>query len=205
VVKNNDMKILIIIICIVAGIFLVFQIYTAMSIKKTETQAYQLIREEKEFEIRYYPSATMAMITSSSKNYKELGNSGFKKLAGYIFGGNNDKKQIAMTAPVHMEIGDSVSSMSFVMPSNYNKDNLPLPNNSDVVIKTTPDEYVAAIRFGGFASSDNIKKHTEMLEKLLQERHISYYGHFRYLGYNPPYQLFGRRNEIVVALNWDAK
>lgn len=199
------MKILIIIICIVAGIFLVFQIYTAMSIKKTETQAYQLIREEKEFEIRYYPSATMAMITSSSKNYKELGNSGFKKLAGYIFGGNNDKKQIAMTAPVHMEIGDSVSSMSFVMPSNYNKDNLPLPNNSDVVIKTTPEEYVAAIQFGGFASSDNIKKHTEMLEKSLNEHHISYYGHFRYLGYNPPYQLFGRRNEIVVALNWDAK
>jgi hypothetical protein len=176
-----------------------------MSTNKTETQVYKVIKVEKEFEIRYYPSATMAMITSSAKNYKELSSSGFTKLAGYIFGGNKDKKQIAMTSPVHMDIGDSLSSMSFVMPSNYNKDNLPLPNNSDVTIKTTPDEYVAAIKFGGFASSENIKKHTEMLESSLKEHRLSYYGHFRYLGYNPPYQLFGRRNEIIVALHWDSK
>jgi len=176
-----------------------------MSTNKSETQAYKVIKVEKEFEIRFYPSATMAMISSSTKTYKELGSSGFTKLAGYIFGGNKEKKQIAMTSPVHMDIGDSVSSMSFVMPSIYNKDNLPLPDNSDVTIKTTPEEYVAAIKFGGFASNDNIKKHTEMLESSLKEHHLSYYGHFRYLGYNPPYQLFGRRNEIIVALNWDSK
>lgn len=199
------MKIFILITCIITGLFLVFQLYATMSIHKSETQAYKVIKVEKEFEIRFYPSATMAMITSSAKTYKELGSSGFTKLAAYIFGGNKDKKQIAMTSPVHMDISDSVSSMSFVMPSNYNKDNLPLPDNADVTIKTTPDEYVAAIQFGGFASNDNIKKHTELLESALKEHHLSYYGHFRYLGYNPPYQLFGRRNEIIVALNWDSK
>ncbi|MBK8428310.1 MAG: heme-binding protein [Lewinellaceae bacterium] len=199
------MKTFLIITCIIIGLFLVFQIYTTMSTNKSETQAYKVIKVEKEFEIRFYPSATMAMISSSTKTYKELGSSGFTKLAGYIFGGNKEKKQIAMTSPVHMDIGDSVSSMSFVMPSIYNKDNLPLPDNSDVTIKTTPEEYVAAIKFGGFASNDNIKKHTEMLESSLKEHHLSYYGHFRYLGYNPPYQLFGRRNEIIVALNWDSK
>lgn len=176
-----------------------------MSVNKTETQAYKVIRTEGNFEIRYYPSATMAMITSSAKTYKELGSSGFAKLAGYIFGGNKDKMKIAMTSPVHMDIGDSVSSMSFVMPSNFNKDNLPRPDNSDIAIKTTPDEYVAAIQFGGFSSNENIKKHTEMLENSLKEHHLSYYGHFRYLGYNPPYQLIGRRNEFIVALNWDSK
>lgn len=199
------MKTFLIITCIIIGLFLVFQIYTTMSTNKSETQAYKVIKVEKEFEIRFYPSATMAMISSSTKTYKELGSSGFTKLAGYIFGGNKEKKQIAMTSPVHMDIGDSVSSMSFVMPSIYNKDNLPLPDNSDVTIKTTPEEYVAAIKFGGFASNDNIKKHIEMLESSLKEHHLSYYGHFRYLGYNPPYQLFGRRNEIIVALNWDSK
>ena len=110
-----------------------------------------------------------------------------------------------MTSPVHMDIGDSASSMSFVMPSNYNKDNLPLPNNSDVTIKTSDEEYVAAIRFGGFASNDNIKKYTTMLENALKKHHLSYYGNFRFLGYNPPYQLFGRRNEIIVTLNWNSK
>lgn len=199
------MKIVLIIVGIIAILFIVFQIYISMSTGKTETQSYNVIKVENDFEIRFYPSTTMAVITSSAKNYKELGNSGFTKLAGYIFGGNKDKKQIAMTSPVHMDIGDSVSSMSFVMPSNYNKDNLPLPNNAEVAIKLVPDEYVAAIKFGGFASQEEIKKHTAMLENALKEKQISYYGHFRYLGYNPPYQIFGRRNEIIVALNWDEK
>ena len=199
------MKTFLIITCIIIGLFLVFQIYTTMSTNKSETQAYKVIKVENEFEIRFYPSATMAMISSSSKTYKELGSSGFTKLAGYIFGGNKEKKQIAMTSPVHMDIGDSVSSMSFVMPLNYNKDNLPLPNDSDVTIKTVSEEYLAVTTFGGFASTNNIKKHTVMLENALKEHHLSYYGNFRFLGYNPPYQLFGRRNEIIITLNWNSK
>lgn len=199
------MKIVLIVIGITIALFIVFQIYTTMATTKSETQAYNVIKAEKEFEIRYYPSVTMAMITSSAKTYKELGSSGFTKLAGYIFGGNKDKKQIAMTSPVHMDINDTNSTMSFVMPSNYTKDNLPLPNNSDVTLKTTSEEYVAAITFSGFASSDNIKKHTALLENALKKHHLSYYGNFRFLGYNPPYQLFGRRNEIIVTLNWNSK
>lgn len=176
-----------------------------MSISKTETQAYKVIQVEKEFEIRFYPAATMATITSSAKTYKELGSSGFRKLAGYIFGGNSNRQKIAMTAPVHMDINDSTSTMSFVMPAEYHKDNLPLPNNSEVKIETTADEYVAAITFGGFASSKDIKKNIEKLESALKANSISYYGNFRYLGYNPPYQFFGRKNEIIVSVNKDFK
>ena len=199
------MKITSIVIGVLIGLFILFQTYTTMATAKSETQAYTVIKVEKEFEIRYYPAVTMAAITSSAKTYKDLGSTGFTKLAGYIFGGNTDKKQIAMTSPVHMEIGDSVSSMSFVMPSNYNKDNLPLPKDSNVTIKSISEEHVAAITFGGFASSDNIKKHTLILENALKKNHLSYYGNFRFLGYNPPYQLFGRRNEIIITLNWNSR
>lgn len=197
------MKIVLIIIGIIAGLLIVFQFYTEMATNKSETQSYKVIRVEKDFEVRFYPAATMAVITSSAKTYKELGSFGFTKLAGYIFGGNEEKKQIAMTSPVHMDINDSLSSMSFVMPASYDKENLPVPNNSDVAIKTASDEYVVAITFGGFASQEAIKKHTIILKNALKEKHLSYYGHFRYLGYNPPYQLFGRKNEIIIALNWD--
>ncbi|MDP1816913.1 MAG: heme-binding protein [Leadbetterella sp.] len=197
------MKITLIVIGIIALIIVIIQIYTSMATNKSESQVYKVIQTEKEFEIRYYPTAIMAMITSDVKSYKELGNTGFRKLAGYIFGGNKDQKQIAMTSPVHMDIGDNVSTMSFVMPAGYNQDNLPIPNNSDVTISTSPDEYVAAIQFGGFSSNENIKHQTAMLENALKEKHISYYGHFRYLGYNPPYQLFGRRNEVIVSINYN--
>jgi len=199
------MKITLIVICILLVVFILFQTYTTMASEKSETQPYKVVQIEKDFEIRFYPSTTMATITSSAKTYKELGSSGFSKLAGYIFGGNKEKKQIAMTSPVHMNINDSVSTMSFVMPTEYHKDNLPIPNNSEVKIETTADEYVAAIRFGGFASDKDIKENKEKLESALKAKAISYYGNFRYLGYNPPYQLFGRRNEVIVAINWTLK
>lgn len=186
-------------------IFIFFQIYAVMSIAKSETQPYKVIKVEKDYEVRHYPPATMAMITSSAKSYKELGSSGFSKLAGYIFGGNQEKKQIAMTSPVHMDIGESISTMAFVMPAKYTKENLPLPNNSEVTIKTIPEEYVAAIKFGGIASSNDIKKNTTILENSLKANHLSYYGNFRFLGYDSPYKFFRRRNEIIVAVNWTVK
>ena len=197
------MKIFIITTGIIIVLLLLFQVYTTLSINSTQTQPYKVIRVEKNFEIRFYPAATMATITSSAKSYKELGSSGFSKLAGYIFGGNSAQQKIAMTAPVYMDVNDTISSMSFVMPSEYNKDNLPKPNSSEVKIVTTADEYVAAITFGGFASTQHINENIEKLESALKANSISYYGHFRYLGYNPPYQLFGRKNEIIVSVNKD--
>lgn len=176
-----------------------------MSTAKTETQHFKLIQKEEGFEIRYYPSSTMAKVKSNIKSYKDLGQSGFRTLAQYIFGGNNEKQQIAMTSPVHMEISDSVSSMAFVMPSKFNKDNLPSPNNANVIIETVEAEYVAVITFGGFANETSINEHKALLATALKKKGIAYHGNFRYLGYNPPYQLVGRRNEIVVAVDGDFK
>jgi len=192
-----------IIIALILLVFVVFQIYTTMSTNKTETQAYKLIRMEDNFEIRYYPAATMAMITPGSKSYRDLGNFGFGKLAKYIFGGNSEQKQIAMTSPVHLDIGDAKSTMAFVLPSEYNQSNLPTPNDPDIAIITSESEYVAVIKFGGFANTSRINEHKVMLENALKLKGLSYYGDFRFLGYNPPFQLVGRRNEVIVALNAD--
>ncbi len=195
------MKFFLISIIILTGLFAVFQIYTTMATTKTETQDYKVIRVEKLFEIRYYPAAIMAKISSTSKSYRDLGYSGFGKLAKYIFGGNNENKQIAMTSPVHMDIGDSISTMAFVMPSSFNKNNLPKPNNADIVIETSEPEYVAVIKFGGFANTTSINKHKTILENALKDKGLTYYGNFRFLAYNPPFQLFGRINEVIVAIN----
>lgn len=54
--------------------------------------------------------------------------------------------------------------MSFVMPADYNKDNLPKPNDASVIINKTAEEYVAAIKFGGYADDDDIKKYAAKLE-----------------------------------------
>jgi hypothetical protein len=199
------MKNIIIIASISIIVIIIFLTSIIMAVNKTEEQKYTLILKEKEFEIRFYPATLVATIKSSAKSYKELSGPGFNKLAGYIFGGNETKKSISMTAPVHMDINDSVSSMSFVMPSAYNESNLPKPNNPDVIIKKTSDEYVAALRFGGYASDKDLKFYSQKLENLLKEKGITTTGNYRFLGYNPPFQPIGRRNEIIVRINWEKK
>jgi hypothetical protein len=171
----------------------------------TEKQTYRVVHTDKEFEIRFYPSAIMATIHSSAKSYRELSYPGFRQLAGYIFGGNETGEKIAMTSPVHMDLNDSLSSMSFVMPSSYRMENLPAPENAGVQLEKTPDEHVAVLRFKGYASDSRIRSYSEKLRKLLVEKQIPYHGPFRYLGYDPPYKPFGRRNEIIVTVEWTEK
>jgi hypothetical protein len=194
------MKNMIITLIVVSVILIAFQSFMAISTNRTEKQAYKVIKKEDEFEIRYYPPATFATIQSSAKNYRELSGSGFRKIAGYIFGNNESSSKIAMTTPVHMDINDEGSSMSFVMPSAYDINNLPRPNDANVKLHQTTGEYVAAIAFGGFANDASIKKYAAELEKALGNKGIKSIGHFRYLGYNPPYQLVGRRNEVVIEI-----
>jgi hypothetical protein len=93
--------------------------------------------------------------------------------------------------------------MAFVMPSGYDESNLPKPNDPAIKIKKTEVEHVAALRFGGFASDEAIEKNTQKLDELLRQKGIKTKGHFRFLGYNPPYQLVGRRNEIIAAVEWN--
>jgi SOUL heme-binding protein len=183
-------------------LLLIIQAFNLMASAKTEEQKYRIVHSENEFEIRFYPSTILATVYSSANSYKELSWSGFRKLAGYIFGGNETKTKISMTSPVHMDINDSGSSMSFVMPSSYHMENLPKPDDAGVVLETSKDEYVAVLKFKGYASDKTIKEYTEKLRRLLNRQSITFKGNFRFLGYDPPYRVFNRRNEIIVSVQW---
>lgn len=186
-------------ICFVLLLFLHVTISLASMVEK---QKYRVVKSYDGYEIRYYPAATLATVYTSANSYREIATPGFRALAGYIFGGIASDMKISMTSPVHMDINDSLSGMSFVMPSKYEMKDLPSPSNSKVILHESEPEYVAALRFGGYASDRAIRRHSEKLAKLLDEAGISYFANFRYLGYNPPYQFIGRRNEIIVAVSW---
>lgn len=194
------MKYFIIMYLIITSLSLSF-----MASAKTEEQKFRIVHSEKEFEIRFYPESVLATVYTDARTYRELAYPGFRKLAGYIFGGNNSDIKISMTSPVHMEFSNNASSMSFVMPSSFSEETLPTPNDPAVKIEKTKDTYMAAIKFGGYASDSKIREYSEKLKKLLDEKEISWYGNSRYLGYNPPFQLFGRKNEIIVPVRWSEK
>ncbi len=197
------MKSMWIVLIVLTVVFIAFQSFMSISNSNIEKQKYRVVKTEKGFELRYYPPATFATVKSSAKSYRELSGSGFRKIAGYIFGDNESSTKIAMTSPVHMDINEKESSMSFVMPSNYDVKSLPKLNDARVEIHQTPGEYAAVIEFGGFANDASIRKHAEELKQLLDQKGIKTIGNFRYLGYNPPYQIIARKNEIVVAVEWN--
>jgi hypothetical protein len=184
-------------------ILLVIVLSAIMAFGKTQQQAYQVVYQDKDFEIRFYPSSILATVHMDVQSYSEMSGKGFRKLAGYIFGGNESGTKISMTAPVHMDITNKGSSMSFVMPSSWKYDQLPKPNDAGVIIENKGDEYVAAIRFGGYASDASIQEYSGKLKALLEAKGIKWYGDFRFLGYNPPFQPVFRRNEIIVSVYWN--
>ncbi|MFH0758490.1 MAG: heme-binding protein [Bacteroidota bacterium] len=167
-----------------------------------EKQKYRLVKSEKEYEIRHYPSAMMATIYSSANSYRQISTPGFRALAGFIFGRNESNTRIAMTAPVHMDINDKESAMRFVMPSEYDEQSLPRPTDSRVKLEKSQAEYVAVLKFPGYANDGKIARYTNKLRKALEKNGITYSGNFRFLGYNPPFQFIGRKNEIIVSVNW---
>ena len=201
--KSNIKVILLLLGLMLIVLFSITQIYALMSNQKIEHQAYQTILHENNFEIRHYPEALMATVISKTNTYRGDANHNFRRLAGYIFGNNKTKETIGMTAPVHMQQTDSGSTMSFVMPSRYQKGNLPTPTDSTVTIHEVPPGYFAVLTFGGFAPESKIIQKINELNEQLQKRQLHARANPRYLGYNAPYELFGRHNEIIVEIDYN--
>ena len=134
-----------------------------------------------------------------SNNYRETSSKGFSVLAGYIFGGNDKGEKIAMTSPVAMSLKDS-TTMLFLVPKKYTRDNLPVPNDSSIEFKNIPEKRVAAISFGGWASDSKIAAFKSKLITALNTKGIDYTDNFYFLGYNAPMEVFNRKNEVIVEL-----
>ena len=195
------MKITLVILGALGLAFVVVQHYLKYNTNSVESQPYEVLENKGGFELRYYPSVNIARITSKSTSYDDMSSNGFRQLAGYIFGGNDKNESIAMTSPVQVDVNDSLSTMSFMMPKKYDINDLPTPEDSNVQILQTDEEYVAVVSFGGFADDAKIKENSDKLARLLKENNLSPVGNFRYLGYNPPFQLLGRKSEIVVKVD----
>jgi hypothetical protein len=166
---------------------------------QTEKQHYKVLHRDGAFEIRRYEPSIMASVEMPG-TYSSMSSAAFRELAAYIFGRNRAKMKIAMTAPVHVAMADATSTMSFVMPSAYRMEDLPEPKSEKVSLRETGTSITASISFGGYANDRIIQRKTAELKGILRARGIHNKDDFRFLGYNPPYQFFKRRNEIVVTL-----
>lgn len=196
------MKIISIVLGILLLIFIGVQLFAIKSQKNIETYPYKVTKTYDSFEIRDYEPTLFTSVKLSTKNYKESSSKGFSILAGYIFGDNDRNEKIAMTSPVAMTLEDPIT-MLFMVPKKFEKEKLPQPNQPQIVFKKEPAKTVAAISFNGWADDDKIEHYKKNLKFALEKEEIPYTNRFYFLGYNAPYEVFNRKNEVIVELSKD--
>lgn len=193
------MKTFLIVFGVILLIFIITQLFAMSGQRNIETYPYVVKKKYSTFEIRNYEATLFTSVQLSGNKYKDASSKGFSILAGYIFGGNKKNEKIAMTSPVAMSLEDSMTMM-FMVPKKFNKETLPQPNQSQIKFKEEPAKTVAAITFGGWANDETIAKYKEQLKAALNAEGIAYTNKFYFLGYNPPFEAFNRKNEIIVEL-----
>ena len=193
------MKILLIVLGVLLIAFVVIQLFALNSQRNIETYPYVVNKKYDTFEIRSYEATLFTSVKLSTKGYKNSSSKGFSILAGYIFGNNERNEKISMTSPVTMTLEDSMTMM-FMVPKELKKEMLPKPNQSLIEFKEEPAKTVAAINFNGWANDKKIEKFKQELKSALDAEGIPYSDRFYFLGYNAPYEVFNRKNEVIVEL-----
>lgn len=197
------MEILLILPGVILLAFIIIQLFAMSGQRNIETYPYIVDKKYDKFEIRTYEASLFTSVKLPIKNYKEASGKGFSILAGYIFGGNERKEKISMTSPVAMSLEDSMTVM-FMVPKKFKKETLPQPNQSQIEFREEPAKTVAAITFDGWANDEKIEKYKEKLKVALDAEGITYTNRFYFFGYNPPYEVFNRKNEVIVELQSEA-
>ena len=148
-------------------------------------------------ELRRYAPSIQARTSLSDSGQT---NAGFRRLAGFIFGGNDENMKIAMTAPVE-ETLEPEPTMAFTMPSEHRMEDLPTPDDGAVQLVEVPERTVAVIAFSGWATGGKVADKTEELLATLETSGIEITSPPSLNQYNPPWTPpFMRRNEIMVGI-----
>ncbi len=186
---------------------------TSLAIEEPE---YHVVGSSAVYEIREY-SPTIVAETTVPGTANDAGNAGFRILAAYIFGQNEAKAsiemtapvaespvKIAMTAPVAQSPQEGGYLIRFTMPREWTLETLPKPLDLRVVLRALPARRVAVIRYSGFWSESRYDENLQRLKSALSEAGLHWQGEPVWARYDPPWiPWFLRRNEIWLELRAD--
>jgi hypothetical protein len=190
-------------------------------IQNVETPDYSVVEQDGAFELRDYPAMVVAEVTSDGDRREAL-SAGFGPLARYIFAKERDGERIAMTAPVEQQRADALApdariamtapvtqsrtgddgwAVRFIMPADYDLEQLPTPANAEVSLKQIPARRSAAVRFSGRTDDALIAEQEARLRAWMAERGLEPAAAPVYAYYNDPFTPgFLRRNEVIVPV-----
>jgi hypothetical protein len=180
-----------------------------------EEPPYKVLETEGNFELRRYESFIVAE-TYVEGDFEEVGSDGFRRLADYI-GGNNKKKtsismtapvgqrsesvKISMTAPVTQERENQRWRITFMMPSKYTMDTLPVPDDDRIVLRPEKPKVTAVIGYSGTWGRKRYEEHERKLKDWIAIKGWEIIGEPTWARYNPPFvPWFLRKNEILIPV-----
>jgi len=197
-----------------AGSFILLSACSVVGIRSgTEQPRYSVVaRLGDDLEIRRYDPRLAAETTLDTAG-EDGRNQAFRRLAGYIFGGNHARSEIAMTTPVETRAGQSIAMtapvetdgatgvMRFFLPAGLALDTLPLPDDPAVRLTEVPAQTLAVLSFSGARDADTLSERQRDLLARLEPTAWRASGAPSAFLYDPPWTLpFLRRNEVVVAV-----
>ena len=184
----------------------------AMAIEEAE---YIVVLNEESFEVRQYESHVLA-VSIVDGDLEDAGNKAFSQLFNYISGDNKSQQKVEMTAPVTQgpvsekidmtsPVGqqreDGRWAVSFMMPSSYSLETLPVPKDPNVILRQVPARYIAAVRYSGFWSEKGYRRNLDKLNAWMEKQNLKVVGNPIWARYNAPFvPWFLRRNEILVPV-----
>lgn len=181
----------------------------------TQEPEFTAVLQEGSFSVRQYPALVVAEVTVGGTQ-DAAANAGFRLLAGYIFGGNQPRQKIAMTAPVvQQREGEKIAmtapvtqtatdgqwTVRFMMPAGYTLQSLPKPNDARVRLLELPPARMAVVRFSGLVNARDVERQTALLREFIARKKLRATGPASLARYNPPWTpWFLRRNEVMLPL-----
>lgn len=182
--------------CRVVAFLMLFGVSVMAS--ATEEPEWVLVKDLGEVEIRHYGPIVQARTPMPAENGSS---SVFRILADYIFGGNAEQQEIAMTTPVERTMAEYANYMAFNMPAGYSINTLPVPSGGAVTLHEVPARTLAVLRFSGWARDAVVQdKRRELLDKLASHG-IQPKAPPILAQYNPPWTPpWSRRNEVMVEI-----
>jgi hypothetical protein len=186
----------------------------------TEEPRHTVLARQGEVEIRRYAPRLAAETVVAAADAAAARSAGFQRLAGYIFGANQGRAKVAMTAPVtqgperlgperlamtapvgQAAAGEGRWTIRFFMPAAYTRETLPVPNDPAVAIVEVPGETVAVLRFAGIPTAAALAARRAALLHALADGPWQPAGEVQDWFYDPPWTLPpARRNEVVVPV-----
>lgn len=179
---------------------------------RSDCPRFRLMKEYRGYELRCYPPYSWVTTKNDVLDSKDFGGM-FKRLIAYIKGKNSRRAKLPMKTPVGVTMKYNItdhktkSMMSFFLSGaccprcNCHRRGPPKPLDPKVFIMRTP-EFCAYVRsFDGWVMSRGWSYYKQLwyLTKDLQrDGKDDYYakGLSGFAGYNPPWQLFNRHNEV---------